>query len=88
MFVMVIHTNKDKSQLWWKLLLRQLRYQRVETTESHSEDLTMRITPPRFSEETFPTDEFVKCYWFRVHFAPGKIAITLELLSQFLRFLD
>ena len=24
----------------------------------------------------------------RVHFAPGKIAITLELLGQFLRFLD
>ena len=24
----------------------------------------------------------------RIHFAPGKIAITLELLSQFLRFLD
>ena len=24
----------------------------------------------------------------RVHFAPGKIAITLELLGQFLRFMD
>ena len=24
----------------------------------------------------------------RVHFAPAEIAITLELLSQFLRFLD
>ena len=24
----------------------------------------------------------------RVHFAPGKTAITLELLGQFLRFLD
>ena len=33
-------------------------------------------------------DIFVTKKSIRVHFAPAEIAITLELLSQFLRFLD
>ena len=32
--------------------------------------------------------DLLKSVRVHVHFAPGKIAITLELLGQFIRFLD